>query len=107
MRITRRSSFVIKCGSGDNGNPGADQVWQYLKQAKLQPIGGFVVEPDRENPLRATLKGDVVIDVGYGGRAEVSELTLTRAQADAPWQIDAAEVERTLKTRHKPFSRPE
>jgi len=103
IAVSIDGKVVIKSGRWDNGRVGADAVWRYLKDLKLQPIGGLGIEPDREDSLRATLKGDVVIDVRYGGRAEVSELKLIRVQEDEPWQIAPAEVERTLKSRHKPF----
>jgi hypothetical protein len=103
IAVSIDGKVVIKSGRWDNGRVGADSLWRYLKDLKFQPISGFSVEPDREDSLRATLKGDVVIDVRYGGRAEVSELKLIRANEDAPWQIVAAEVERTLRSRHKPF----
>jgi hypothetical protein len=103
ISVSLGGKVVMKAGSGDNGNPGPDAVWRYLKDAKLQPVRGFNIEPDRDNPLRATLKGDVVLDVAYAGRAELPELKLTRATPDAPWQIEPAEIERTFKSRHKPF----
>ena len=103
IAVSIGGKVVIKSGGWDNGRADADTVWRYLKDLKLQPMSGFGVEPDREDPLRATLKGDVVIDVRYGGRAEITELNLIRANEDVPWQIAPAEVERTLRSRHKPF----
>jgi hypothetical protein len=70
---------------------------------KLGPVNGFKIEPDPGDSLQATLKGDVIINVTCAGRAEISELKLVRANDGAPWQIAPAEVERTRKTRHKPF----
>ncbi len=103
IAVSIGGKVVIKSGRWDNGRVGADTVWRHLNELKLQPISGFSVEADREDSLRATLKGDVVVDVRYGGRAEVTELKLIRANEDAPWQIAPAEVERTLRSRHKPF----
>jgi hypothetical protein len=104
IAISVNGKVVMKAGTGDNGSPDADTVWGYLKDAQLQPIKGFSVEPDREEPLKATLKGDCIIDVTYAGRAEVSELKLVRPNEDSPWQVAPAEVERTFKIRHKPFA---
>jgi hypothetical protein len=94
---------VLESSAGDSGRQDADTVWRYLKNRNLRPVSGFRVEPDRDNRLRATLKGNVIIDVAYAGRAEDSELKLIRAEEDAPWQIAPAEVERTFRSRHKPF----
>jgi hypothetical protein len=103
MTLSINGKAVLKAGSGDNGSPGPDVVWRYLKNAKFQPTNGFSVEPDRDDPLRATLAGNVVVDVSYGGRADVSELKLVRATKEEPWQIAPEEIERTFKSRHKPF----
>jgi hypothetical protein len=60
----------------------------------------------RDNPLQATLKGKVIIELKYGGqswgRAEVSELKLAREKNNARWKVAPAEVERTFKIRKKP-----
>jgi hypothetical protein len=101
--VSLNGKAVLKAGWGDDGLPDADTVWRYLKQAKFQPVGGFRLETDRDGALEATLKGGVVVDVAYAGRAEVSELQLVRAKENAPWQVAPAEVERTFKDRHKPF----
>ncbi|HET6327091.1 MAG TPA: hypothetical protein VFG04_20590 [Planctomycetaceae bacterium] len=103
ISISINGKVLMKSGSGDNGNPGPDAVWGYLKKATFESANGFNLEPDRDNPLQATLTGKVVLDVTYGGRADVSQLKLVRAAEDAPWQVAPAEIERTFKTRHKPF----
>jgi len=53
--------------------------------------------------LRATLKGKVVIEADYGGRAEVAELEARPGRDNARWTIDPTEVERTFKSRNKPL----
>jgi hypothetical protein len=80
----------------------ADAVWRNLGRVELRPFQQTRVEADRDDPLRATLRGKVVIQAGSGGRAEVSELKLVREGGTARWKIDPAEFERTLKTRTKP-----
>jgi hypothetical protein len=100
ITISIDGKVVIKAGHGDNGHPDADAVWFYLEKLKVKPD---IIRPDRGDPLQATLNGDIVVNVLYAGRAEVSELKLVRADKEAPWQIAPAEVERTFKSRHKPF----
>jgi hypothetical protein len=92
---------VLEASTSDTGGD-ADTIWRSLKGLELQPVKGYKVEAGSDDPLRATLKGKVTIQEVYGGRAEVSELKLVRAKDDAPWTIVPAEVERTLKSRHKP-----
>jgi hypothetical protein len=103
ISISINGKVVMKTGSGDNGNPGPDVVWRYLNKVRLEPSNGFSLEPDRDDPLHATLTGNVVLDVSYGGRADLSQLKLVRAAEDGPWQVAPAEIERTFKSRHKPF----
>jgi hypothetical protein len=93
---------ALETGTVDH-DESADTAWRHLKDLKLSPIKGYQVEPAKADPLRAELNGKVIIQCAEAGRAEVSELHLVRAQEDAPWTVDAAEVERTLTTRHKPF----
>jgi hypothetical protein len=86
----------------------ADTVWRNLKQVELRPFQFYKVEADTGDPLRATLKGKVIIQADVGGytgageRAEMSELKLVREKANARWKIDSAEIERTFKSRKKP-----
>src|SRR5580704_3103325 len=68
---------VLETSRGDNGRQNADTMWLYLKDLSLRPLRGYKVEPDSMDPLRATLKGKVIIE-SYGGRAEVSQLKLVR-----------------------------
>lgn len=103
ISISINGKAVMKAGSGDNGNPTPDEVWRYLKQATFHPVKGFRLEPDADDPRQATLTGKVVLDVDYGGRADVAQLKLVRAAEDGAWQIAPAEIERTFKSRHKPF----
>jgi len=104
ITITVDGRAALKGGTGDNGNADPDVVWRYLKNAKLQPIGDYRVERDPQDPLRATLTGKIILEVAYAGRADVSELKLIRADDFATWKVAPDEIERTFKTRHKPFS---
>ena len=80
----------------------ADAVWRNLRRVELRPFQQNKVEADRDDPLRATLRGKVVIQASYGGQAEVSQLKLVREKDNAWWKIDPAEIERTFKSRSKP-----
>jgi hypothetical protein len=70
------------------------------------PINRYKVEAESDDPLHATLKDKVRIEVKYDGhpwgRAEVSELKLVRERVKARWKVDPAEVDRTFKIREKP-----
>jgi hypothetical protein len=101
FEVSIDGKVVLETGRWDEGAD-ADTVWRYLKQ-QLRPVKGYKVEVDSNDPLRATLKGKVIIESGYGGQAEVSELKLVREKDDAPWKIDPTEVERTFKSRNKPL----
>jgi hypothetical protein len=103
ISISVDGKVVMTSGWGDDGHPGADAVWRYLRQAKFTPPRNSQIEPDPSDASTATLKGRVVLDVAYGGRADVSELKLVRA-ADGSWQVAPEEIERTFKLRHKPFA---
>jgi hypothetical protein len=92
---------VLETSTGDEGED-ADTVWRYLKHLELRPVKGYKVKPDGGEPLKATLKGKVVIDALYGGRAEVQDLKLVREKDGAPWKVAPAEIERTFKVRTKP-----
>jgi hypothetical protein len=100
---------ALKAFGGRRGDSG-DGLWLSLKQVRFEPVitgppkfPPYRVEADQDDPLRATLKGAIVITVEEGGRAEVSELRLTRENENARWMIAPEDVDRTLQTRHKPF----
>ena len=97
--------------TGDEGTA-PDGVWEYLKTIKfkrhpMQHLGAkggyaenFEVKPDADNPLTATLTGNLSIVSRYGGTAELTSLKLVRANAKTDeWQLAPGEVERTFKLR--------
>jgi hypothetical protein len=94
----------LQTRTGDTGDD-PDNVWRDLKRLNIVPITRYKVEADRADPLQATLKGDVIIDLRYAGqswgRAEVSELKLVRETPNARWKVAAEEVERTFRIRKK------
>jgi hypothetical protein len=102
ITIWVNGNAVLKAGTNANAGADADVLWRSLENVRLKPIAGYRVEPDRPDGSRATLTGRVVLEVSYAGRAEVSELQLIR-DASANWKVAPDEIERTLKTRHKPF----
>ena len=102
--VSMDGKVVMKTSTWDNGHPDADSVWRGLDGLLFKEVKGFEAQPDADDALRATLKGNVVIQTAYGGRAEVTQLQLVKESEFAPWKIDPAEVERTLKSRHKLFA---
>jgi len=80
--------------AGDNGEASAADVWRRLSVTELAPVDGAEVKPDADDPLRATLRGNIAIDVTYGGKATVKELHLVRKSPTAVgWTVDSADVE--------------
>jgi hypothetical protein len=94
---------VLEARRIDTRQQNADTVWRYVDRLELRPVRMYKVEADGDDPLRATLKGKVVIQTVYGGRAQVSRLELVRDKKDAPWKLAPAEVERTFVSRETPF----
>ena len=99
---------------GFTGDQGAapEVVWGYLKTIKfkrhpMQHLGAkggyaenFEVKPDANNPLSATLTGNLSLVSRYGGTVKLTSLKLIRARADTDeWQLAPTEVERTFKLR--------
>lgn len=84
---------VLEGHAGDDGFASPYLVWQHLKGAALNPSPGFQVEPAPEVPERATLKGEVVVDVQYAARVKTNELPLMLVAGN--WQIDPAWIAAT------------
>src|SRR5205085_12448241 len=74
--ISLDGKVVLSASAGDSGRQDADGVWQYLERLDLHPVNGYAVEPNAENPLQATLKGKVIVQSVYGGRAVIAHLQL-------------------------------
>jgi hypothetical protein len=87
--------------SGHNEDP--DTIWRFLKRLPLRSVKGYRIVPDRDEPMRATLRGSIVVQVDEGGLAEVHELRLQRESQGGAWSIAEIEVNRTLVSRHKPY----
>jgi hypothetical protein len=83
--------------AGDSGHPSNAAVWRYLAVRELEPREGVTITPDPADPLKATLRGKIVVDVRYGGKAEVEELRLVRRSPDAGWTVAEDDVERMAK----------
>jgi hypothetical protein len=77
----------------DSGSPPKAAVWRYLTSTELRPKG-VEVPPDPADPLKATLRGKITVNVRYGGKAEVPELHLIRRAAETAWTVDPDDVER-------------
>ncbi len=64
-------------------------IWGALKRAKFRPVNGFTVPIDTVNPLRAILKGQVLIKVGDHWGSQVQELYIERDNAESTtWNVD-------------------
>src|SRR5262249_36960781 len=88
---------VLTAGGGDDGKPGHD-VWGYLKRYEFRPAERFSVTPETKDPLKAVLRGEIVVQIDYGGEARTTSLKLVRPRKDAPfWKIAPGEVERLRK----------
>jgi hypothetical protein len=71
-------------------------------QTKAQP---FVIKPDADDPLQATLKGKIKVEGRYSYTREVPSLRLVRkSETDNQWQIAPEEVDRmrSLKAKDLP-----
>jgi len=101
----RALSFIIRIDGkdflagmgGDNGDAPPPIVWRRLASTELKPAPGVEIKADDGNPLQATLRGEIEIDVSYGGKANVRELHLVRENPTAAWTVDREDVERTAK----------
>jgi hypothetical protein len=93
----------ILAASTAGHNEDSDAVWKMLKKLPLRRVKGYRIVPDRDEPLRSTLRGSIVIRVNEGGLAEVEELRLQRESENGQWSIAEIEVNRTLANRHKPY----
>ena len=102
---------VVRVGQAGDDGEDADVVWNYLRELPLKPgdetvpkdkrpAEGFEIEPDADDPLKATLKGKVRVFCRYGGDVELDALRLVRDKADEDaWRLAPDEVDRTLKLR--------
>jgi hypothetical protein len=79
--------------------PGAATVWRYLGKEPLWVKKGVQVTADAAEPLRANLKGSLVIRLQHVDRliveSKAADLTLIRADPSSEkWFLPAQEVER-------------
>jgi hypothetical protein len=79
--------------------PGAATVWTYLGKEPLWVEKGAQVQADAADPVRAKLRGSLVIRLQHVDRliveAKAAELTLIRADPSSDkWFLPAEEVER-------------
>src|ERR1700733_8684496 len=92
ITIWLNNHAVLKGGTSDNGEGDPDVLWRHLKNATLRRIGEYRVERDAQDGSRATLTGNIVVEVSYAGRAEVSELKLIRAAEPGTWRVAPEEI---------------
>jgi hypothetical protein len=95
ISITVDGQERLRAAGGDNGESPAVAVWQRLTSTELKPPEGAEPVPaDVLDPLRATVRGNIVIDVSYAGKAQVTEVHLVRRTPSSAWTVDPADVER-------------
>src|SRR5215218_5637702 len=64
----------------DNGQAAPEIVWRRLATTPLSPADGAdPITPDAADPLRATLRGNIVVEVTTAGKAQTGELRLIRS----------------------------
>lgn len=101
VHIECDGQLVLHTYYDDGGRANAATVWRYLgRQPIMVEEETVTVEPDAENPLQATLEGDILIRFSHVDRvlaqAELSRLTLTRLDdQSSTWFLSEQEVERT------------
>lgn len=108
------NQVILMVAELDNGSRSPDEVWKDLASCSLQnPAKKFVLNPAERERLntfeknletmargnRLILKGKIRIFCRYAGDATTDSLTLIRKDANSPWTIDPAEVERLAATR--------
>jgi len=85
----------------DHGTEKTATVWRYLREKPIMVAEEDTsVVADKDDPLRATLKGNLRITISHVDRvlaeATATELSLVRERAsDALWYLPEEEVERT------------
>jgi hypothetical protein len=85
----------------DGGRAKAARVWRYLKDPPIMvDDDATAVQADPDNPLRATLRGELLVKIQHKTRviaqARLSTLELCRADEQTQeWFLPKAEVERT------------
>lgn len=93
IKISIDDQKVLSASTFDNGTPPPAAVWRYLSSTELKPADGITIPVDESDPLKATLRGKISIDVRYGGSAEVSELRLVRGSLESGWLVAPEDVE--------------
>ena len=114
FEIRLDGSLALLCMHFDDGFASPDVVWDYLKTieftrprnaaagAKGGYAEGFAVTPDANDPLSATLTGNLQISCRYGGSVAVKSLKLVRKTRDAEkWQVAPEEFERVSQIRRR------
>ena len=98
IEIRVDGKVLLRGSTHDNGAPPPSVVWRYLSRPtgldELRPEPGVEIVPDAGDPLRATLKGKIVVEVQFAGKAEVSELRLVRKSPSAGWSVAEEDVAR-------------
>lgn len=85
---------TIFTGSGES----EAEIWQSLKRRPLRFERGFSVPPSAEDESKATLTGEIVVQVKQAGEAGASATVeqLELEHRDGNWYVTDAEVMRTM-----------
>jgi hypothetical protein len=68
IKIHVDGKLWLSGGTFDDGSPPPAAVWRCLTSGELRLVEGAAIAADPADPLRATLRGRIVIDVRYGGK---------------------------------------
>ncbi|MBC8876144.1 MAG: hypothetical protein H8E44_42505 [Planctomycetes bacterium] len=101
VHVERDGQLVLHTYYDDGGKADAATVWRYLgRQPIMLEEETMSVEPDTQNPLRATVDGDILIRFSHVDRVlaqtKLTRLNLIRSDAQSSmWFLSEQEVERT------------
>lgn len=95
---------VLRASEADDGRADSDAVWQYLKEIRFRDSRDIAILPDADDPLRATLRGEIRVAIRYGGSIRVSLLTLVREKKTAnEWAILPEQVDKMQPARNRSY----
>ena len=99
-KISVDGKTVLIASDADNGDAPMAAVWRRFSTMEFKLAEGQPpVTPDDDDPLHATLKGNVEISLNDGGShvAKVGVLHLFRSDEKSGWSVFPADVEITAK----------
>ncbi|HKB05199.1 MAG TPA: hypothetical protein VKD90_23445 [Gemmataceae bacterium] len=77
----------------DNGQAPPEVVWRRLATTPLHPVEGAApIAADPTSPLRALVRGNILVEVSTAGRAQTTELRLVRSTPTSGWTVAPEDV---------------